>query len=148
MIIKIYTTLNELKTAVINQQNIYDNFKFLNFENLVKINNVAIYPELYITMWDNNIFCGIMKVICLNDYLNYPDYFRTCMYISVHQSYQHQGIAKRLIDEYFAFCKNNYIKDILYLSPYTNAGRLYLKHIFDNKYTEFIRESNNIIIEI
>ena len=62
MIIKIYTTLNELKTAVINQPNIYDNFKFLNFENLVKINNVAIYPELYITMWANDIFCGIMKI--------------------------------------------------------------------------------------
>ena len=146
MIIKIYITLNELKTAVINQPNIYDNFKFLNFKNLVKINTVAIYPELYVTMWDNDIFCGIMKVICLNDYLNYPNYFRTCMYISVHQSYKHQGIAKKLIDVYFNFCEMNHINDILYLSPYTNDGRQYLKHIFDNKYKQLVNESFNTFI--
>jgi GNAT superfamily N-acetyltransferase len=111
----------------------------------VNINKFAKYPELYFTYFDNNILCGIMKVICLNDYLNYPNYMRTCMYISVHDLYQHQGIAKRLIDEYFTFCKNNYINDILYLSPYTNDGKQYLKHIFNNKYKQLVKENINII---
>jgi len=152
-ILKIYDKLdlfqNELKynyniNDELELENIiHNNIMFFTFNNTVKINDVAKDPELYITVWDNTNLIGCLKVLCLNNYNNLSEYFRTIMYISVHNEYRNQGVAKLLLLGYFNYIKENKIDDILYLSPWTKSGWTYIKPLIYKLSNEYKIQLND-----
>jgi N-acetylglutamate synthase-like GNAT family acetyltransferase len=134
---KIFKSLNDLNKELqenskitdidILEQKIKKNLLFYSTKNNVKINKNAKDSELLFTLWDNKTLIGCLKILCLNNYNKMSEYFRTLMYISVHNEYKQQGIASTLLTNYFEYCVENKIKDVLYLSPWTKSGWYFLR---------------------
>lgn len=112
---------NKIEDINILEQKIKNNLLFFTCKQNVKIFKKCRYPELYFTCWDNEILIGYLKILCLNNYNNLNEYFRTLIAISVHNKYKGNGISKQLLKNYFEYCEENNINDILYISPWTRS---------------------------
>ena len=109
--------------------------KYVRKESYIKSDKNANYPELYVTCWSNRQLIGCLKQICIPTY-EYKNYFkhesisfyRTIMFISVLDEYKNNGIATKLISNYFQFYKDHELSDEVVLSPFSAEGFKFIRH--------------------
>ena len=55
-------------------------------------------------------------------------FYRTIMFISVLDEYKNNGIATKLISNYFQFYKDHELSDEVVLSPFSAEGFKFIRH--------------------
>ena len=129
---KIYYSANDFYYAIKDQKILPKYVKKISY---VKVSNIAEYPEVFITCWDNNNnnLIGCLKQICIpqysyNEYYNNCSYLRTIMYITILDMYKNCGIGTELLKQYFNFYKLNNLSDTINLSPFSQEGYKFIRH--------------------